>query len=81
VPRREQGKTPKDIREEWAITEKPKLLEDADVIACAAQKAMAGGWGPNDRRFQRLHEIIEAGLMRFAVAPDGGFGFDVPNAL
>jgi hypothetical protein len=75
------GKEPPRIKVMPIVGEKPKLLEVADVIAYAAQKTMAGGGGPNERRFQRLHEIIEAGLIRFAVALDGGFGFDVPDAL
>jgi hypothetical protein len=75
------GKEPPQIKVMPIHSEKPKLLEIADVIAYAAQRAMSGGWELNDRRFKRLHELIGAGVVRFAVAPDGGFGFDVPNAI
>jgi hypothetical protein len=75
------GKEPPRIKTMPIEREKPKLLEVADVIAYVAQRAMRGGRRINDGRFRRLHEIIGAGIVRFAVAPDGGFGFDVPDAI
>jgi hypothetical protein len=60
--------------------EKPKLLEVADCIAYVAQRSRTSGGGNNDRRFKSLEELIDPELIRFAVAPDGGFGFSVPNS-
>ncbi len=56
-----------------------KLLEVADCIAYVAHRSMAAGWELNDRRFKSLQEVVAPEVVRFGIAPDGGWGFNILN--
>jgi len=60
---------------------KPSLLEVADCIAYVAQRSSTNTLSPNGRRFRALHQVIAPEEIKFAIAPDGGFGFSVPNTI
>jgi hypothetical protein len=59
---------------------KPSILEVADVIAYATQRGKAAKLSPNDLRFKKLMRQINAEQIIFGIAPDGGFGANIPNA-
>ncbi len=60
---------------------KPSLLEVADCIAYVAQRSRTNTLSPNGRRFRSLHQVIAPEEIKFAVAPDGGFRFSIPNTI
>lgn len=61
------------------FTEKPKLLEIADLVAYVSQRVHTNKHSPNGRRFAALFRAIAPTQIKFAVGSDGGFGFSVPQ--
>jgi hypothetical protein len=74
------GKEPAKLKVMFVDGAKPQLLEVADVIAYALQRSKAAKRSPNDERFKALARLIGAEQIRLGIAPDGGLGFQIPNA-
>jgi hypothetical protein len=59
---------------------KPTLLEVADAIAYVSQRSLTSSFNRNTQRFKALAHLIQAEQIRMGIAPDGGLGFNIPNA-
>jgi hypothetical protein len=58
---------------------KPPLLQVADAVAFVGQRSKRNDKSPNAVRFRSLLRLINPEQIIYGVAPDGGFGFNIPN--
>lgn len=56
------------------------LLELADFIAYTVQRTACVELTPNGKEFKGLVQILDPTIVRMGIAPDGGLGFQVPDA-
>lgn len=75
------GKEPAKAEVSYLKQGKPSLLQVADLLAYVAQRSAHGKFSPNDLKFKALDEAIGAEKIRLGIPPNGGIGFDIPNAV
>jgi hypothetical protein len=75
------GQEPPRIEVSYSEVGKPTLLQLADLVAYAAQRAAAAKHDPVDQKFKKLNEAIGAERVRLGTAPDGGIGINIPNSV
>jgi hypothetical protein len=60
---------------------KPPLMQVADAVAFVGQRTKRKEKSPNAKHFHSLFELINPEQIIFGIAPDGGFGFKIPNTI
>jgi hypothetical protein len=75
------GKEPEMIEVSYQPSGKPVLLQVADLVAYTAQRSAGAKFSPLDLKFKALDRQIGPEKLRLGVTPQGGIGFDIPNAL
>jgi hypothetical protein len=77
----EPGQEPQKVNVMRITNPKPKLLEVADAIAYLSQRGRSSAGRSSDTdRIKELVRFIGAEQIRMGIAPDGGLGFQIPNA-
>jgi hypothetical protein len=75
------GNEPQKIEVSYQPSGKPVLLQVADLVAYVAQRSAGAKYSPLDLKFKALDKLIEPEKLRLGVTPQGGIGYDIPNAL
>jgi hypothetical protein len=57
------------------------LLQVADLVAYVAQRSAGSKYSRLDLKFKALDKLIEPEKLRLDVTPQGGIGYNIPNAL
>lgn len=75
------GEEPEKIEVSYQPSGKPELLQVADLIAYVAQRSAGAKFSPLDLKFKALDKLIGSEKLRIGVAPQGGIGCNIPNAI
>ncbi len=75
------GREPDKIEVSYQSSGKPALLQAADLVAYVAQRSAGAKFSPLELKFKALDKLIGAEKLRIGVTPQGGIGYDIPNAL
>jgi hypothetical protein len=72
---------PEKIEVSYQAAGKPVLLQVADLVAYVAQRSAGARFSPLDLKFKALNKLIGPEKVGLGVTPQGGIGYDIPNAL